>query len=141
MAQIARKYREALPLRNLAVSIVGGLGNKDYMGEAAAVANWVRAHIRYTRDIRDVETIQTPDVTIENGAGDCDDQSTLVATLLEAIGFQTRFRAVKTERGGPFVHVLAEAEIHGEWVPLETTEAWPVGTFPIETVGDMYQEV
>lgn len=141
MASIVRRYREQLPLRNLALSIVGGLDNKAYAAEAAALTNWVRGNIRYTRDIRDVETIQTPDVTLENRAGDCDDQSTLLATLLEAVGFQTRFRAIKLEHGGPFVHVLAEAEIHGQWLPLETTEDFPPGTFPIATVGDMVQGV
>jgi transglutaminase-like putative cysteine protease len=141
MASVVRQYRKDLTVRNLALSIVGGLDGKHYAAEAAALTNWVRSNIRYVRDIRDVETVQTPLVTLENGGGDCDDQATLLATLLESIGFQTRFRAIKTEPGGPFVHVLAEAEIDGEWMPLETTENFPPGYFPIVTAGEMIQEV
>jgi transglutaminase-like putative cysteine protease len=141
MASVVREFRKDLSIRNLALSIVGGLTGKDYYGEAATLTKWVRSNIRYVRDIRDVETVQTPAVTLENRGGDCDDQATLLSALLESIGFQTRFVAIKTDPSGPFVHVFSEAEVNGEWVPLETTEDWTPGYFPVQTAGEMIQEV
>lgn len=142
MAALVRQYRKSLPIRTLALEIVADVpGHKNFSGEAAAIGHWVRDHIRYVRDINDVETIQTPLKTIDLGQGDCDDQSTLTASLLEAVGFQTRFLAIKTSAFGPFVHVVAQAKIGREWVPLETTEHWPMGSFPVNVAGSLIQNV
>jgi transglutaminase-like putative cysteine protease len=142
MARLVRQYRKDLAMRELALSIVRDVsGWKDFFGMAAALCLWVHGHIQYVRDIRDVETVQTPDKTLALGQGDCDDQSTLLATLLEAVGFPTHFVAIKTEVGAQFVHVLCEADIDGNWTPLETTEKWRPGTFPRSFVETMVQEV
>jgi transglutaminase-like putative cysteine protease len=142
MASLVRQYRKTLPIRELALDIVQGVpGHKNFSDEAAALTYWVRDHIRYVRDVNDVETVQTPFKTLDFGQGDCDDQSTLLATLLQAVGFRTRFMAIKTAAFGPFVHVLTQAHIHGDWVPLETTENWEPGTFPIRIAGAMFETV
>lgn len=142
MASLVRQYRRSLPIRQLALQIVGSVsGHKNFAGEAAALCRWVQQNIRYTRDVNDVETIQTPLKTLDFGQGDCDDQSTLLASLLEAVGFQTRFLAIKTNALGPFVHVVAEARIGRDWVPLETTEPWAPGQFPVRVAGAMIEEV
>lgn len=142
MASLVRTYRKVLRLRELALSIVRPVaGSKNFFAEAVALCEWVRGSIQYVRDIRDVETIQTPVVTLDYRQGDCDDQATLLATLLECVGFTTRFRAVATDPGGPFVHVLTEALIENAWVPLETTEPWEPGTFQARVTDEMTLEV
>ncbi len=50
---------------------------------------FVRDNIRYIKDIRDVETVAYPDITLQQGQGDCDDKSVLLASLLESIGHPT----------------------------------------------------
>jgi transglutaminase-like putative cysteine protease len=142
MASLVRQYRKNIAVRSLALDIVESVpGHKNFGGEAAALCNWVRSNIRYVRDINEVETVQTPLKTLDIGQGDCDDQASLLASLLEAVGFPTRFMAIKTAAFGPFIHVLAQAKIGREWVPLETTENWEPGTFPIQIAGSMIEEV
>ncbi len=142
MASLARTYRKNLYIRKLALDIVGGVpGHKDFGAEAAALCNWVRDNIRYTRDVTDVETLQTPLKTLDFGQGDCDDHATLLASLLGAVGFDARFLAIKLSPLGPFVHVLAQARIGRDWVPLETTENWEPGSFPIRVAGTMIENV
>lgn len=142
MASLVRQYRKSLPARSLALDIIERVpGHKNYAGEAAAICNWVKRNIRYTRDVTDVETLQTPLKTLDIGQGDCDDQATLTATLLEAVGFNTRFLAIRTATFGPFVHVVSQANINGEWVPLETTEPWEPGEFPVRVAGAMIETV
>ena len=67
--------------------------------------------------------------TMEFGQGDCDDQSVLVASLLESIGHPTRFIAIGF---GPanYQHVFAETKVGNKWLPVETTEDWPLGFIP-----------
>src|SRR5579863_1988828 len=60
----------------------------DDAGAARAVQAWVQQHVKYDPDPEDVEVLQEPMVTVpaefggQWGAGDCDDQAILVASLL-----------------------------------------------------------
>ena len=92
-----------------------------------AVAQAEAERIQYVRDIRGVETLQTPLVTMKIRQGDCDDQSVLLAALLESIGHPTRFVAIKQNFFGPYVHVYTETKIGPKWIPLETTEKMRAG--------------
>lgn len=142
MVSLVRRYRKSLPIRTLALEIVERVpGHKNFPGEAAALCLWVRGNIRYVRDVTEVETLQTPLKTLDIGQGDCDDQATLLASLLEAVGFRTRFMAIKTASLGPFIHVVAQAQIGREWVTLETTEPWEPGTFPVRAAEAMFETV
>jgi len=67
------------------------LRDGDVQGLCDAVYAWVRQRVKYWADISDVETIQSPHVTLQLGIGDCDDLSVLAATMLQAAGVQTRW--------------------------------------------------
>jgi hypothetical protein len=129
MVKLARAGKNAWPVRQLAENIVRDVREKSYIEEARAVQEYVRDHIRYTRDIRDTETVSTPEQTIARGLGDCDDKSLLTAALLESVGHPTRFVAVGRSPG-QFVHVLVETKIASRWIPVETTEQVPLGWYP-----------
>lgn len=123
MAQIARQYKADPLLRQTAARIVQSAPEKDDLAEAAALQDWVRANIRYTGDVLDVETLQTPDYTLQEAYGDCDDQAILLATLLLAIGIPAAYMAIAVD-GETFTHVMAFACVRGynpPWVSLETT--------------------
>ena len=97
--------------------------------------------MRYVRDIRDVETVQIPIKTLEYRAGDCDDMVTLLAALLESIGYETRFVAMGT-RPGHFQHVFLEAQLpSGEWMALDPTEPVRAGWRPPVIESRMVQAV
>jgi transglutaminase-like putative cysteine protease len=53
--------------------------------------HYVREHVRYVKDIASVERFATPQSTLfMEKAGDCDDSSIALCTLLERIGHETR---------------------------------------------------
>jgi len=129
MRDVTNAAKRALPIRSLAVQITNGEYQKDWLNEIKRIHQFVRDEIRYVRDVRDVETIQTPEATLKIKAGDCDDKSTLLAALLESIGHPTRFVAVGFQPDD-FAHVLVESRIGAKWIPLETTEPVPAGWYP-----------
>lgn len=141
MRALVQRGKVSWPVRQRAQILIANLPQQDYVGEARALHAWVRDHIRYTRDIRGVETLHTADKVLEIGQGDCDDKSVLLASMLASIGFKTRFKAVGF-RPGHYVHVYPEALIGNRWVALETTKPWPIGQEPpaIRSVMLMYND-
>ena len=95
------------------------------MGEIASIGGYVRDNIRYVRDINQCETVQSPEVTLQIGAGDCDDKATLLAALLMAVGNDCRF--VACDQGQGYSHVWTQCLLGDKWIDLETTENVPVG--------------
>jgi len=138
MRKITHTYKTAPAVRELAMHLTSNLPEKNWSLQAAAVHAFVRDRIRYTRDVRGVETLQTPIQTLRLGQGDCDDKSMLVAALLESIGHPTRFVAVGFTPG-TFSHVFPQTKIGGKWVTLETTEAWPMGRGPQKVKSSMIE--
>lgn len=136
MVMIARKARATPDLRTLAQTLVQGCPENDARCEAATLQAYVQNNVRYVKDIRDVETVQLPLDTLRLKSGDCDDKALLLATLLEAIGYKTRFCALGVS-GGEYSHVMTQVLIPGMgWVSLETipidggTQKAPFGWFP-----------
>ena len=129
MRYFVRTGKKDMLVRQKALSIIKNRPQKDFAGEVQDLHKFVRDSIRYVKDIAGVETVQTPDITLEIGQGDCDDKSVLLASLLESIGHPTRFVAVGF-RPGHFSHVLIETKIGARWIPLETTEPVPMGWYP-----------
>lgn len=130
-----------MPVRNRALAITSGLRPKDFRSEACACLAWVKANVRYVRDIRSVEVLHDP-VTLlgfpghatgdmrqvrQAMAGDCDDLALLLSALLESIGHHTRFIAV-AYRPDEFSHVWLQDLIDGAWLDLEPTEPIACGS-------------
>lgn len=120
MCKLVTRFKTDTGVRALAQQLTRDLQGKDYTGEIRVLQNFVRDAIRYVRDVRGVETVQEPPYTLKSGSGDCDDKAVLLASLLESIGFRTRFRAVGLHGEG-YSHVLAEAydPLERKWVALE----------------------
>ncbi len=129
MAGLARQFSKNLDLIMLARQIVQHVAGKNYLGEVQAVQQWVRANVRYTRDPVGVEVVADPISTIAMRAGDCDDQSVVVAALLMATGHRCRYVAVGATVES-LCHVFTETLIGSKWVAVETTEPWPLGQRP-----------
>lgn len=129
MKAIKNAYKKLPSTRNLALSIVQGLPQKSFLKQIQLLHEFVRDRITYIKDIHGVETVQTPDVTMHLRAGDCDDKSVLLASLLESIGHPTQFIAIGTnpER---FSHVFVETKFGSQWVSLDPTEPYAAGWRP-----------
>lgn len=143
-----------MPVRNRALAITSGLRPKDFRSEACACLAWVKANIRYVRDMRSVEAVHDP-VTLlgfpgwRSGdfqpvpaamAGDCDDLALLLAALLESIGHQTRFIAVAFVPD-QFSHVWLQDRLEGGWLDLEPTEPLACGSRVPRGVAEIAQDV
>lgn len=107
-------------IRNKVIEITAGVPSKDFGAEISTIYEWVRENIRFIKDPVGVETVASPVRTLDLGAGDCDDQAVLLASLLINAGHPVRFVAVGFQPG-IFSHVFTETRIGGHWVPLETT--------------------
>lgn len=130
MRELVREWKMHPRLRQLAKSIVQGCASKNTKCEVASIHRYISNKIRYVRDVQGVETVQAPDVTLRDKAGDCDDQAVLVGALLCSVGHPVRFVAVGF-RPGRFAHVYTETPIGPNWVAVETTEkGWPLGRKP-----------
>lgn len=140
MASLASTAKTTPRIRELALSIVGLVPGKNFRGEIDRIFVWVRDNVRYTRDVRGVETVQTPAKTLDYMQGDCDDQVTLLAALLESVGIQARFKAVGF-RPHHYQHVYLEARDNGDWIALDPTEQVPVGWEPPNPVTIMTEDV
>jgi len=136
MRQFTRQGKRHYPVRDLALSLVRDIDNKNWFGEVQKLHHYVRDKIRYVRDIRGVETLATPDTTLKIGQGDCDDKSVLLASMLESIGHPTRFVALSFTPG-VYSHVLVETKIGNKWIALETTEPVETGWFPPGVINRM----
>lgn len=131
MARIVRAWKRNPELRAFAISVVAHVGDKDFPGEANALFEFVRDKIRYVQDVSDLETLSTPDVTLRQQAGDCDDKCILLASMMESINHKTRFVAMGWENNPEsFSHVTLETRIGAIWVNCETTEQWSLGQVP-----------
>lgn len=140
MVRLARQYKKDVGVREVAGSLVRDLPQYDKIGEIKALHAFVRDAIRYTGDIRGVETLQTPKATLELGVGDCDDKSLLLAALLLAINLPARFVAIGMN-GGDLSHVLVEVRYGKGWMPLETIRPVAAGWYPPNVTKKMIAHV
>jgi hypothetical protein len=111
MTRLALAARRDVELRKIVTDICADLAEGDYAGEALAINNYVKQHVRYIRDPDGVEFVQTPRRTLDVGSGDCDDIATLLAAMLMLAGNQVQFAvaAFATVGGRPaFSHVYVE---------------------------------
>jgi hypothetical protein len=86
--------------------------------EADALYRFVRDRIRYVRDPVGLEAVATPVTTLQRGVGDCDDQTTLLAAMLEAVGYPTRF-VLAGYRSQNYEHVFLEVLASGQWIAAD----------------------
>lgn len=138
---MVRAARVALPIRQAATSIVFLTPEKNEHAEVDALYSWVRDHVRYVRDIHEVETLSTPERTLQGRIGDCDDQATLLASLLEAVGYPTRFVVAGYYEHGSVEHVYLQAFAGGDWIDLDPTEKQCMGWAPPGPVSLYIEEV
>lgn len=118
-------------IREWARKIVADVAVNDKFGEARAIFNFVRDNVRYTRDPKGWEYIQTPPVLLESigdywkmksnrPIGDCDDMTVLSLSLAKSIGFPTALKVVSYRNDKKYQHVYGLVEIDGKWVAFDT---------------------
>lgn len=98
----------------------------DQLQTAGTLYEWVKQQIRYVRDPVGLETVQSPEVTLQLRAGDCDDSTTLIAALATAVGLRVRFVTVGPHQDA-MQHVYAQLLVNGAWLNADTTTPGTIG--------------
>jgi hypothetical protein len=109
-----------------------GVTPKDYRGEIKALFEWVQRNVRYTKDPFRVEVLHSARRMLELRAGDCDDMTILLGSMLEAIGHPIRLVLTGPDplRQDLFSHIYLEVFHKGRWIPLDATMPYPMGWAP-----------
>jgi len=130
MKDIIVQSSKNIYVREWAKKIVARVEVNDKQGEVEAVYNFVRDHVRYTKDPLGFEYLQTPPVLLEDirlciegkgdrPTGDCDDMTLLSLSLLKSIGYQTAIKVVSFAPDKKFGHVYGLVKLGYEWVPVD----------------------
>lgn len=95
MVKFAHKGKVDMRVRVLVEELCRQVESGDYASEALAIYYWVDRHIRYMRDIQNVEFLKEPGELVSGArTGDCDDIATLIAAMLLACGNECVFSLV-----------------------------------------------
>lgn len=134
---IARMIRDGARdfcVRQHAIQVFRGAAvpAKDRWGEVCALFDWVRRHVRYTRDIFRVELLHTPRRMLELRAGDCDDMTILLGAMLLATGHPVRLALTgfRPQKPHVYTHIYPEVNVRGNWIALDATMDRPIGWAP-----------
>jgi transglutaminase-like putative cysteine protease len=126
MAQMARNAIADPRLRELALSLIGGMAASDEADYIQDVANYVRGNIRIVNEPDEMLVHPSRMISwIEKGiaGGDCDDLALFAGAMLTALGIRARFKAVFRTDSGSFQHVFVEYKISeaDPWRPMDLT--------------------
>jgi Transglutaminase-like superfamily len=124
---------------------------KNYWGEIKALFEWMQQNVRYTKDPFRVEVLHSARRLLELRAGDCDDMTILLGSMLESIGHPVRLVVTGPDPLRPklFSHIYLEAFHQGQWIPLDATMPYAIGweprtvvkqVIPIERTTNMMQQ-
>lgn len=124
IADLIEEGSQSPIIRETAIRIVQSYGvkEKDKLGEVKAIFDWVKKNIRYIGDVRDRDSYHTAERILSLRAGDCDDFTILICSLLGSIGYECGLRIVSNSPFRDFHHIYALINVNGKWIPLDGTE-------------------
>lgn len=141
MVKLARTWKKDPGIWKLTRELLQSVPPHDSRAEIERLFHWVKQTIRYTQDVRGIETLATPKVTLEARAGDCDDMAVLLAVLLESAGHTTRFVALSFDTD-PYSHVITETRLGVSWIALDpTVPRATVGWRPTDAARELVRHV
>jgi hypothetical protein len=123
MIEYVRQFSADPEIVDFTRTLVMGCPARDIRCEIEKIHHFVKKHARFVQDPTHREVISTPTKMIDDvedkgrTAGDCDELSTLEATLLAALGITPRFRF--GGEGREIYHVWVQAKYGPHWVDLE----------------------
>jgi len=121
LEELSREYSIHPRIRGIASELLKKCPEKDYDCYISRIAEFVRRNVKYVNDPPRREIFQSPIRTLEYGLGDCDDFAVLTASLLRAVGLNTRIKIKRVnDRWG---HVVVEVlnPTRG-WLEVDTTQ-------------------
>lgn len=123
-------------IRKWAEKIIGEIppGPQHQMEEVRAIGDFVKYNVRYTKDPRGLEYIQTPPVLLqmiergETPMGDCDDMTTLSLSLLKSIGYPVATKIASYRPDKKYSHIYGLVFVNNQWLPIDCVKRdMPIG--------------
>ena len=106
-------------------AIEAARGATKNVNEIDYVLAWVKRTVEFRGE--EAETLQSPVVTLQLRAGDCDDHSILIAAMLRSLGYKVQFKTVAASAAAPgqfsHVYVIVQDKQTGQWKGLDSTVA------------------
>jgi predicted transglutaminase-like cysteine proteinase len=126
---VAKSLRDPLA-RTIVADAIRGCPSRDDWCEIQAIYWIVRNHLRYTSDVRDIDTYQTLRRMWTQGIADCDDFTIAYITTLMSAGFRAGAKIIAQD-GQVFNHVYAVVEMPKGEVTAANRRIVPLdGTVP-----------
>lgn len=104
---------------------------KDNLRELQALFKSIRNNVRYTSDIRGIDSYQKPRHTLALRTADCDDYSTLVCATAASLGLPCRFKVIRTQGAREWNHIYAQVGFPRKnprkWISLDASVNMPMG--------------
>ncbi len=126
MASVVRQSAINFKIIQWARAIVQGCAWKDATCEIGSIYTYVQGHSRYVHDPYGEELVVTPPAALDMISrgevfnGDCDDLTVLSLSLLRAIGYNVRIRAVSYTDDKVLRHVYGLVEYQpGLWMAID----------------------
>lgn len=111
-------------IRNLAMTIIRDVRDRDYPTQAAVLLSWVQANVRYVNEPGEV--LQDPMYTLRVKYGDCDDMALLLGAFYTAVGLPWRFVLSGTQRGQKIRWIEGDRFPSGaQFAHIYVTVGWP----------------
>jgi len=99
--------------------------------EVKALFEYVQNKVRYTRDVYGLDTYQRAVRTLQLGIGDCDDQTILLGSMLQAAGYPIALKIISTKDSEGFNHIYLLVGLPPtapqKWMPLDPSMPYPAG--------------
>lgn len=134
IAKLIRDGAKDFYVRQKAIEVFRAYGvkPKNRIGEVCALFDFVKRNIRYTRDIYRVELLHSARRMLELRAGDCDDMTILLGSMLMSTGHPVRLVLAGFRRNRPhsYSHIYPEVRVGGRWVAIDATVDKPIGWAP-----------
>lgn len=111
---------------------------RDHRREIQAIFDDVQNNVRYTGDIRDVDTYQTAGRTLSLGIEDCDGYSIMLASMLKSVGYATKVRVIRTKDSSDWNHIFVLVGLPQanpkQWMALDGSVRQPMGWHPPKNI-------
>jgi hypothetical protein len=130
MANVIKNASRDYRIIQWARGMVSNCAWKDAGCEINSIYIYLQKHVHYVHDPADIELIATPALAMQQinqgniFFGDCDDMTVLSLSLLMAIGYHVRIRAVSYDPSRDLSHVYGIVEIEPDkWISFDLIKA------------------
>lgn len=124
MKDYVNRYIFNKEIKDFVSKLILPISPNDEIEIAKVIFDYIKANMKYVRDINNVEELQNPyhifrKLIKGEAYGDCDDMAMISALMYKVVGFKTRFAVLSIGKDRVYNHVRTEILINGKYLPIE----------------------